>query len=212
MKRSSPSLATVILAAGASTRLGQPKQRVQLHGETLLARAYRLACSVSRDTIAVLGPDAVAADELPGTATTVINPQPDAGLGRSIKVGIEALAALADPLDGVLLMLVDQYRLDPSSLATLIAAWQEKPQRTVAAAYDDTVGPPVIFPSHSFAMLAASENSSGAKHLLHRARLSGGLSEVPMPLAMIDLDTPADLAALRRYETESVSNTNLHHR
>ncbi len=198
----SPILAGILLAAGRSRRLGQPKQQVLLHQQTLLDRsANRLLDQADPVAVVINGQVQQHIDAKPAAVSLLVNEQPEQGLGSSIVRGIQWLSEHTPAVDAVLLMLVDQYRVDRKDLEQLVWQWQQDNQRVTAAAYENTLGPPVIFPSHWFAKLKRCGAPKGAKDLIYRARDSGQLTAVPMPSAAADLDTPDDLRALRDYES-----------
>ena len=95
-------VAGVILAAGASSRLGTPKQLLRYRGETLLHRAARLALAAGLEPVhVVLGCNApavgAALEELRGRVTAVVNEDWQAGMGSSLARGIASLPAPARP-------------------------------------------------------------------------------------------------------------------
>ncbi len=177
--------AAVILAAGASTRLGSPKQLVRLGEETLLERAVRIAREAGcAPVIVVLGAHAAAilsACTLED-ATVVINADWVEGMSASIACGI---AAVEDEADGVILMASDQPTVTPDHLRALQATGE-----TTASAYAGRRGIPAFFPAAAFDDLLKLRGDQGARALLRTARfvdLSGG---------EIDIDTAEDLAGL----------------
>ncbi len=190
--------AAILLAAGASTRLGQPKQLVTLNGETLLARAVRIAHEAGCSPIlVVLGAEAEhirAACPLPN-AIIVLNQQWPEGMASSIRVGIEALRGIApqeaaDTLHGVLLMTCDQPAVTPDHLRALGASGD-----ITASAYAGRRGVPAYFPASSFAALSQLTGDSGARELLRASRA------IPLPLGELDIDTPEALAEAQRLFT-----------
>lgn len=96
--------AALILAAGAGRRMGRPKATVPLGGRTLLERAVAVAGDAGCDPIlavlrpGVLGPEGV----LPA-----VNPDPDRGMGSSLRVGLDAAASLPGEVDRLVVLLVD---------------------------------------------------------------------------------------------------------
>ncbi len=194
LSKPSNRLAAVVLAAGNSVRLGQPKQQVKLHGTALLRRAAQLALPVAGQVIVVLGTQhreqQKLIHDLP--VDVVVNQNPSAGLGASIACGVQQLNGKPD---GVLLLLVDQYRLNANHIESLAGRWHSEPEQITAAGFAGTHGPPVIFPSRYFARLSELQGN-GAKPLL----TGQALTSVPIPEAEINLNTPQDLIDLRRFE------------
>ncbi len=135
----------LVLAAGGSQRLGQPKQLLQVDDETLLHRACRQALVVCDEVTVVLGAAAAeigqAISDLP--LGRLINPDWQSGMASSIRAGITALPVTAD---GVLILPCDQPALTATDLQRLAASWRVQSDRIVAAAYDGIQGVPVIWP------------------------------------------------------------------
>ena len=180
----------VVLAAGASRRLGRPKALLQQNGESLLRRATRLALDTrALDTVVVLGAEAAASRELEGLAARAIAcPDWDEGLAASLRTGIAAL----DPRCAcALVLLCDQPALDGAHLAALLAAWQAHPGHAAASAYAGVRGVPAILPRAWFGAVARLRGDAGARELL---RTRDDVVVVSGPGLARDIDTPADLA------------------
>jgi molybdenum cofactor cytidylyltransferase len=199
MRRSSASartrLAALVLAAGGSTRLGRPKQLLRRHGETLLLRTCRLARAVAgENVIVVLGADALrmrrAVRRRYPTFCIAHNARWREGMAGSIRAGlVEVPAGTA----GLLILLVDQARIEARDLRLLAARGRRSPARAAAALHSGRPGAPAIIPRRSFRDLRSLEGDTGARQLLGRLR---DVSPVAMPAAAIDVDTAADLARL----------------
>ena len=190
-----PSLHVIVLAAGASTRFGSPKQLVRLNGRPLLHLAVSRAVEVAGQAVTVvLGANsAELAPLLRHTpASIVINREWSEGMGSSVRAGIARVPATAD---GALLMLADQAAVTTEDLRRVIGVWRRQPHCIVAAHYAGTAGVPAIFPREDFTALSALRGDAGARSLLKR----GGerLVRVPLPSAEIDIDTPEDLLKLQ---------------
>ena len=185
--------AAIVLAAGASTRLGEPKQLITIHGETLLARAIRIAQESGADHVfAVLGANADALRPQAHIATIIENPHWQQGMASSVRAGVTA----AGDYDAVLLLPCDQPAVTPFHLALLIANGEEK---IAASVYTGHTGAPAIFPRKYFPELLALEGDSGARQLLQMHKQD--VVEVPLENGELDLDTPESLEAIRRIWT-----------
>lgn len=190
------SIHVLVLAAGASKRLGQPKQLVRLDGRPLLHTVVTHAVSVAGHAVTVvLGAHAQETAMLlkHSPASVIINRQWEEGLAASIRCGI---AALPPACDAVLIMLADQVGLTSDDLKRLMSAWKGQDGVIAASLYSGTVGVPAIFPRWCFAELMALRGDRGARALL--LRHTDRLTRVPMPNAAHDLDTPEQLETLRR--------------
>ena len=189
-----PRLSVVILAAGASQRLGQPKQLVQYRGKSLIQRAIQSAESLSPHEILVItGADsqAVQAEVEHTNAGCVYNPDWSNGMGTSIAKGAQSVD---DKSQGVMVLLCDQWRILPEDLQLLVEKWCSAPGQIICSATKDRCGPPVIFPASCLTELSALTGSHGAHSIIDRHR--DLVSRVTIKNAAFDLDTPLQLKAL----------------
>lgn len=184
----------IILAAGCSRRLGQPKQLLLIDGESLVRRATRFALvGAPRDCVVVTAVDdrdiAAALVDLPCR----IVPCADAakGLSASLRCGLLALDA---ECDGALIMLTDQPAITAAHLAALRDRWRADPGSAVASAYAETIGVPALLPRAWFATLIENNHDHGARDLLRSRR--DQVHVIDAPHLAIDIDTPDDLARL----------------
>jgi molybdenum cofactor cytidylyltransferase len=188
--------AAIVLAAGASTRLGQPKQLVQLDGEALLHRAARLALEAGcSPVIVVLGFEAERMQQaLNGLQVrTVVNPEWQSGMASSLRCGIEEVEQ-NDP-ERVLLLLSDQPCLSIDVLQALLQKSDESHLPITASHYANTLGVPAIFHRELFSELKNIEGDKGARQVIERHR-SHAIS-VDFMQGAVDIDTPADLRAFQ---------------
>ncbi len=192
----------VLLAAGGSSRLGRPKQLLVHQGKTLVRRAAEAAVTAGcGPVVAVLGAQAGAvAAELAGLPVhTVHNEAWEAGLGGSLRVGLRALEAAgpagADSVvDGSLVMLCDQLRVDADHLRALVKAFQRTEAPIVASGYEGTRGVPALFSRAIFPELEALAPDEGARGVI--ARKPSRVVEVALEGGGEDVDTKADLSRL----------------
>lgn len=187
-------LYAIVLAAGASTRFGSPKQLVRIGGHPLLHTIVARAAEVTGNAlIVVLGSGAAQLAPLlkHSGGSVVVNRQWREGLASSIRTGI---AHLPPTCAGALLVLADQAAVTSDDLRRLAGSWRRRPQCAAAALYAGTTGAPAIFPRTLFAELAALRGDAGARSVLRRN--AERVLRVPMPAAELDLDTPEDLLAL----------------
>lgn len=181
----------ILLAAGASTRLGYAKQLIEVDGEPLLRRAARALLATSPlELIVVLGHEAERMrDALAGLSLrAIVAPDHAEGLSASLRAGIAALDARCA---GALIALTDQPALDAVHLVALRDAWRRAPDRAVASAYANVLGVPALLPRAWFAQIANLRGDTGARELL-RAHAHDVIA-IAAPALEHDLDTPADL-------------------
>jgi molybdenum cofactor cytidylyltransferase len=194
----SPAIAAVILAAGGSSRLGQPKQLLAYGGKSLLRRAGEAAVdSGCSPVLAVVGANAERMrEELTGLPATIVeNAAWERGMGASIKAGMSAVAA--DPrVSASLLLLCDQPRVSCGVLRSLISSFAQSEALVAASAYAGSLGTPALFSRTLFEELLSLDDDEGAKRLIRRHAASS--VTVPFPEGAFDIDTPDDAARLRR--------------
>jgi molybdenum cofactor cytidylyltransferase len=194
-------VALLLLAAGASSRMGQPKQLLPYHGRTLLRHAAETAVASGCAPI-ILVTGALHEELLPEIAGLPIRPVHNAawetGMASSIRTGLAALAE-ASPTT-VLIMLTDQLLVTPDLLRQLVAQQQQTQAPIVAAAYGDTLGVPAIFHQSVFPELRQLQGQQGAGRLI--ASLGAAVGRVAFPAGLLDVDTPAQYASLLRSTSE----------
>ena len=124
-------VAAVVLAAGASSRFGSPKQRILL--EPVLER---VRASTVDDIVVVLG-----AHDVETNAPTVRCPDWEAGPGASLRCG---LAALPPETEAAVVVLADGPELQPAAIERVVAAWRKGRGDVLAASYGGERGHPVV--------------------------------------------------------------------
>lgn len=194
MSLETPGFHVLVLAAGASTRLGSPKQLARVRGRPALQSVVAAAASAAGQAVTVvLGAHAAeVAPMLARTgATTVVNRRWEEGLASSIRAGITALPPTCD---AALLLLGDQVNVTDQDVRRLADTWKGQETIIAAALYGQAPGVPAIFPRWCFPELASLRGDRGAKLILQRH--VSRLALVPMPNAAVDLDTPEDLTRL----------------
>ncbi len=186
----------IVLAAGASARLGRPKQLLPWAGTTLLRHATARALEADLGPVLVVvgaQADAVraAVHDLP--VRVVVNDAWPRGVGGSIRAGVLALEQAAPGAIAVILTTCDQPRVPASHLARLAAVHAETGQPIVASAYAGTLGVPALFAAAAFDELLALDGEMGAKAVIAGRRED--VAAVECPEAGFDVDTEGDLNA-----------------
>lgn len=185
-------VAAIILAAGASTRMGQPKQLLPISGQPMVRLVTEAVCAANLEqVVVVLGAQASAvAQALEGLPVEiVINHAWQEGMSSSVRAGI---GALCPEIDAALLVLADQPDLGTDVLRALVERYQLSGALVVAPTYAGRRGNPVLFDKALFAELEAVEGDRGGRSVIarHAADLVG--VEVDDPAVVSDIDTPED--------------------
>jgi molybdenum cofactor cytidylyltransferase len=182
--------AAIVLAAGASTRMGRPKALLLHHGRTFVRCAVDLAAGCA-PIVVVTGAVDLADVDL-GPALRVRNDTWPQGQLSSLQRG---LAALADP-PGLLVLTVDRPHLRPATVAALLAAFHDAPECIWQPAHAGRRGHPIVYPAALLPMLRGLAPDASPRDLLeHHPHLRRSLP-VDDPAVLDNLDRPADLARL----------------
>ena len=190
-------IGAVVLAAGSSSRMRQPKQTLQFGGRSLLRRAALAAVGGGcNPIIVVIGAQAeLSRSELDGLEVReVFNPDWRTGLASSIRTGLESLLTADPNAGGAVFLVCDQPRVTAHVVSGLIAAHRATQQPVIASSYGGTLGVPALFGRSLFARLARLEGSTGAKNVIHENVLDAHF--LPFPGGEVDVDTPDDFACL----------------
>jgi molybdenum cofactor cytidylyltransferase len=188
---------TVVLAAGRASRFGRSKLLVRAGSRSLLALALDNAAAVTGTRcIVVLGCQASRlATGIGGRpVSVVVNRRWREGMASSLAAGISALPGSARAM---LVMLADQYALDPAELRVLARVWSHRPAWPAAASLGGLAAAPAIIPRPLFGSVAGLRGQQGARELLRRR--AGEVTLVEVPSSRPDLNERSGLAALRRH-------------
>lgn len=181
----------VVLAAGRSSRFGRPKLLEHLHGKPLACYALRLADRFPFGRkVAIVPPGLDQLEDLCAAAgfQTVVNESPDAGMSRSLRLGMAAMGEMK----AMLVLLADMPFVTESHIAALMNAYD--PMTGCVASSREGVGqPPALIGKKRFDTLAGMEGDKGARQLVR----SGLLIEAD-PDLLQDIDDPQTLDKFNR--------------
>ena len=190
-----PGVAAIVLAAGASSRMGQPKMLLPIGDRTLLATVVEalLDAGLLR-VVVVLGCDADrirAAAGLPDDPRlrVIVNADWKSGMASSLRVGLDE----CEGADAALVALGDQPGLTADRVRRIVSAWSPGAQ-LVLPVHDGRAGHPVLFTPPLWPELRALQGDTGGRDVVKR-HISNAIQvpETPLP----DLDTDEDL---RRFQ------------
>ncbi|MEN3322295.1 nucleotidyltransferase family protein [Mariniflexile soesokkakense] len=194
MPKISLNIGILILAAGASKRMGVPKQMLNWGNTSLLSHAIETALGVvPKEIVVILGAnyDVLKKDIKDYPVTVLNNLDWDKGLGTSIAKGVSYFENTQFPINGVLIMLADQPFVTSSFLESIIKNFVPNKNQIIATFYEEgKYGVPAIFDKVYFEELMALRDDYGAKYLLKKYE-SQVINLIPS-LKNIDLDTQED--------------------
>jgi len=184
----------VILAAGASRRMGRNKMLLELEGESLVRRAAQRALAAGLSpVVVVIGHEADRLRaELKGLPLELaVNPDYTGPTSGSLHRGLDVLDA---DVEAVVVMLGDMVRVTIETLAMLVAAARGTDAPLVVSRYGDVTAPPLLFRRALFGELLAWTGEGCGKAVVQAHRREAMYVERPEAL-LADVDTPEDFAA-----------------
>ena len=182
----------IVLAAGASSRMGQAKALLEVEGTSFLERAVKLLRHAGcRYVIAVINDSDDWMTRIADTsgAEPVINEQPGSEQIDSLRLGI---ANLPDGYDAIIVLPVDFPRVQQETVNQLVAEFRQHPVAVLNPAFDGKPGHPVIFSRDVVAELLHPDLPDGARTVIDRHLAGAGTLAVDDAGVLIDIDTPAD--------------------
>jgi len=191
-------IATIILVAGEARRMGQPKQLMQIQGQSLVQRAVHTARAVSEQVVVVTGAyqELVRKEVASLGVTTVHNSEWSSGMGSSIRTGIQKVLSFSPVPSATIIMLCDQPLVNQQLLQQLIKVHQETGKPLVASTYGNVLGVPALFAESLFPELLKLQGKIGAQKVI--ARYASEAASVDFPEGADDVDTPEDFALIRK--------------
>jgi len=187
----SKDLSVLILAAGSSKRLGEPKQLLKVADESLIQIAVKKALNFCENVTVVLGHEAqtIAKEISKYPISLIINPNYEKGMGNSIAFGISSIKKSQH----VLIMLCDQPLIPLEHYQALIHKASQNNELIICSKYQERYAVPSIFPKKYFKLLTTLEADNGAKKFLKNNPLDFVLLDDELS---IDIDTKEDISVL----------------
>lgn len=189
-----PNIAVLIPAAGASKRIGMPKQLLKWGPSNLLGHAIETAQKLEAGAIVVvLGAyfEKIESEIKKYDIQTLVNTSWELGLGSTIAVGLDHLIRNEKDFDAVLIMLPDQPLIVPYYLRCMMQEFEPGQKQIIASRYaEGKFGVPALFDNHYFLELTLLQDDQGAKKLI--AKHAQRVSSLDMNPLIADIDTLED--------------------
>lgn len=197
MSADKPTVAMIILAAGASVRMGTPKQLLSYRGRSLLRHiTIEAIASVCEPIIVVLGAYAQQIrQEVQLPVQVVENLDWNQGMSASIKSGIQELNTATNNIEAVVLAVCDQPFVSAQIINQLVEAYYYTEKPIIASEYSGTLGVPALFSHRFFSELRDLKETEGAKQIIKKYRYE--VYCIPFPEGAIDIDTPNEYEKLK---------------
>lgn len=183
----------VLLAAGASRRMGCDKLSLPWRGTTVLDATLARWTAVAEFDEILLIRRHHAPDGHEPRVRVLVNTDAAEGMGSSLRL---AAGTLPPDTEALVVGLADMPEISTATISALVAAWRPLGARgIVAPVFDGKRGHPVVFGAHHFAALRELSGDRGARAILQQCAADLTLVTVDDPGVVLDLDTPADLEA-----------------
>ena len=198
------SIATIVLAAGGSTRLGgQAKQLLTHNGQTLVRHITRSVLALEAGPVVVVlgaNEEQIRSELTHLPITLAVNPDWHTGMASSLQAGLSLLPVEAT--EAFLVVLTDQPHVTTNLLQQLITTLQQTGKGIVACQYGESghLGVPALFAIRYKTGFMVLSGDVGARKLIQQH--TDDCVAIPFPLAAVDLDTWQDVARWQGVDTD----------
>ena len=162
-------IGAVILAAGGSSRFGQPKQLLPFRGKTLVRTIIDAACEAGCSPVVVVigsNGETIHPEVAHANVLEARNTNWRSGIGSSMRSGVQALISHAPDVEAILLLVCDQPAVNVPFIERLIATHETTKKDVIASSYAETVGVPALFNRSFFEELLSLDDETGAKSVI----------------------------------------------
>jgi molybdenum cofactor cytidylyltransferase len=191
-------ISAIILAAGLSSRMGFPKQLLELGSRTLLRIVVENVLASAVDEVLVVTgcrdeEVSAAIKDLP--VKIVFNPHYGQGQGSSLALGVKAINVMTTAF---MVFMCDQPLISPDLINTVIREFKERQSLALRPIYQDMPGHPVIFSYSVSTELEALKGDEGARKVLEKLGNQVDYLPVQDEAVILDVDTPESYKKLKQ--------------
>lgn len=178
-------VAGLVLAAGRSSRMGEPKPLLELDGRSFLRATIEALREGGCDGVTAVVASPAAASEARAAGARTARGRPDGEQIDSLRSGLDALGP---DVDAVAVLPVDHPRVRPATVRALVAAWRSDREALVRPVHEGRPGHPTVFPRRFWPALRDPSLEEGARSVVESERVV----DVPVddPGVLVDIDTP----------------------
>lgn len=184
----------IILAAGASTRLGKPKQLLPVGSQSLLSHTVGVAIKSKADHVIVVLGDKFheLRKKIDGQSLDIAeNKDWKEGMASSIRTGLSKMLESYPDIDAIIFMVCDQPFISYTIINELIESAKKTSKKIVTCNYGENIGPPALFQKSYFSKLSGLKGDVGARKII--GQHMDDVYTIDFPLGKIDLDTLDDI-------------------
>lgn len=188
----------LILAAGASRRLGEPKQLVKYQGTSLIRRIAEASIKAEIGNVTVVTgfqAEAIVHEIRDLNVNTFYNKDWEEGIGASIRNGLKHVLNKQPDTNAMLIAMADQPFVTTQHLQKIANAYDPSRPMIIASAYTGTFGVPVLVDNYYFDKLMELKGDEGGKKIF--VQYLKNIVEIPFIEGSIDIDHQEDLAKLK---------------
>ena len=201
--RKTLNMGVILLAAGSSSRLGEPKQLVEFKGKTLLQNTMDCLSPFLFDCrILILGAQKEKIQKEIKTSgfEVLTNTSWKEGMSTSLKMGIDYIQKKYPQIENILIFLCDQPFVSKDLIQSLIDKHKNNNSGITASLYGDTLGVPVVFGSSFIPELLELSGDQGARKIINKYKEE--VEFVEFEKGEFDVDSPEDLKLLKELNQE----------
>lgn len=191
-------IGAIILAAGSSSRLGEPKQLLKYEGKSLLQKTIDAANDAGTNPVVVVlgaNADQISKEVNKSKVHVVTNSEWEEGMASSIGIGLNEVLFNSPSTQAVILMVCDQPYISSELINDLIISYKQTRKPIVTCSYGEAIGPPALFHRSLFDELMQLKGDVGAKKIIRKH--NEAVATILFSKGNIDIDTAEDYDALR---------------